>query len=147
MGMRATIFTAIQNKLLTVANFKGADGTTRVYPYERTNQDGFPAASITDGGKTESVIIDTLRDKRTYYYNVRLYQEILAEDRGRAEGDRIMRELEDTVLAVFDADNDLSVAGVLRTVPINTSWGYLEGGKLRVIDITLAVETAAIVNP
>lgn len=145
--MRSTIFTAIYNKLLTVANFKGADGTIRVYPYERTNPDGFPACSLTDGGKTESMIIDTLRDKRTYYFNVRLYQEILAEDRGRQEGDRIMRELEDTVMAVFDSDNDLSVAGVLRTIPLQSSWGYLEGGKIRVLDLTLAVEVAVIVNP
>ena len=147
MASRNDIFIAIQNKLLTVAAFKGANGTSRVYPYEKTNPDGFPAASLTDMGKTESQIIDTARDKRTYYYNVRLYQEILNADRGREQGERIIRQLEDTVLALFDSSNKLGVAGVIRTLPLQTTWSYLENGRIRITDIVVAVETTVMVNP
>ena len=138
---RRTIFGLLYNKIVQLGPFT-SNGQIRVSKYEKTNHEGFPYASLTDGGRTESAIIDNRRFKRTYFYNLRVYQEIVAQDRGRAEGERILRQVEDAIVDWLNSNYALSFPGVLRTRPLNTVYGYLENGRLRYFDLTIAVETA-----
>ncbi len=144
--MRETLFTAIYNKLLTVTNLKGSDGTIRIYKYPVALPEGFPAVSITCS-KLESRILDNARDLRTYYFNVRIIQEKMVEAFGPEKAERVSREREDEILGVFDDDNDLSVAGVIRSTPVTVDWGYINANTQIVLDITIAVEVAVNITP
>lgn len=144
--MRATIFDAIYNLLDGLECLKGSDGTVRIYKYPRTEPEGYPAVSITSIGLT-GVELDNQRDKRTYIFNVRLVQEKMAETGFTPEkAERVAREREDEILAAFDANNDLDVAGVLRVTPTDDDWGYLDSNTRIVIDFTIAVEATAEIS-
>jgi len=141
--MRNTIFNAICNKLSQLDCLKGSDGTVRIYKYPVVQPDGYPAISITST-RLESAVADNQRDIRTYYFNIRIIQEKIAENFGPEKAERVAREREDEILNAFDSDNDLGVAGVLRTIPVSADWGYIEDNTRIVIDITLGVQ--AMVN-
>lgn len=138
--MRATIFNAIHDILNGLTCLKGSDGTIRIYKFGNAQPDGYPAVSITSG-PLRSEILDTFRNKRYFSFNVRLVQEKMPEFFGPEKGERVAREREDEILAAFDADNDLGVAGVLWTNPKNVEWGYTDGNTRIVLDITLEVAT------
>jgi len=106
--MRDAIFKGIFNILNSLDCLKGSDGTRRIYKYPNTQPDGFPAVSITSS-KTESEVLDNQRDRRTYFYNIRLVQEKMAEDFGPEKAERVAREREDEILGAFDNNNDLDV--------------------------------------
>ncbi len=147
--MRATIFTAIYNKLAALSLFQGSNGTLRVYKYAKSDYaDGYPAASITHG-PTRSQALDTSEDLRTYTYHVRIAHERTGNDlqgHDPETTERVMGEDEDTVLAAFDSDNDLGVAGVVWTRPVHVEIGYIMYNKVRVMDITLEVNAVVTIT-
>lgn len=137
--MRDTIFDAIYNKLSNLECLRGSDGTIRIYKYPVVQPDGYPAVSITST-RLESSVADNQRDLRTYYFNIRIIQEKIAENFGPEKAERVARQREDEILNAFDSDNDLGLASVIRTIPISTDWGYIEDNSRIVIDITLGVQ-------
>lgn len=146
--MRDTIFNSILTKLQEISMFS-SKGQIRVYSYEKSDWDGYPACSLTNLN-TESEILDNSRDKRIYHFNIRVVQERLPQPtstQGPAEAEKIMRQLEDTIFSMFDNDNDLGLTGqVIRTRPISTTWGYLQNNTIRVFDIIIAVEAVATIT-
>ena len=144
--MRNTIFNAIASILKRLDCLKGSDGTVRVYLYPNASPDGYPAVSLTSS-RLESEVMDSSRDLRRYIFNIRLVQEKMPDYFGPEKGKRVAREREDEILAAFDNNNDLDIAGVLRITPLITDFGYIENNSRIVIDFTIAVEVAINVTP
>ena len=141
--MRVTIFNAIISKLKELGVFTGDDGTIRVYDYPITAPAGYPYVVVAPNTLI-SEELDNQRDRRTYRYHLQVIGEKFGEEAGnktQAEALLAMQNVEDTVLAAFDANADLSTSGVIITRPIQVEWGYADNGSRVVLDIILDVLT------
>lgn len=140
--MRETIFQAILSKLQSLAIFNGEEGTVRVYDFPTTAPAGYPFA-VVSSSSLESTVLDNARDERRYNFTVSIVGEKFGETTGKTQSEALkaMRTAEDAVLALFDSDYDLSVAGVIRTFPQNASYSYVDGNSRVLWTMELRVDT------
>lgn len=124
---------AIANKL------RGVSGLQDVYEYEtdKPTNGRYPFAAVTQG-HFEGKFGDTIRNIRTYEFNIRVYQERTAAAFGNDKAERLIREMTDEILTAFDSDTTLS--GMVKYVrPARGDLNYVERevGDTRVVEVTL----------
>ena len=98
-----------------------------VFDYAKSKMEKYPTITVTASDNQEPQFADTVRNSRTYNFDIRCYQE--RADQGEANSERIMRTLVDSLIAIFDADVYLNetLAGRGFARPIPSTWGY--GGE------------------
>ena len=105
------------------------------YRTERSRFDGFPAAVVTPSDN-EADYGDTAKDKLTFVFIVRIYQEISKS--GQDQADIKLEKAVDELLTMFLNKKVLGTAAEW-VEPVNSSWGYQdrETGQLRVAELKL----------
>lgn len=114
------IKTQIKNKL------SGVSGLHAVYDYEvGVPESGkYPFATIT-ASTFEAEFGDTVRNIRTYTYNIRVYQERTVDGFGNEKAERVLSEIVDEVLTAFD--NDTTLSGMVKMVrPLSGDFDYID---------------------
>jgi hypothetical protein len=136
----------ILNKLIeifkTIDSFKGSDGTIRVYDFECSMPDGFPAISVMSMRGEESVL-DSARNLMRHIFLARVVQEKIPESEGGfgpQKAERISRQRAQDVIDKIHADNDLGLSNVLRTT-VSYEFGKHPSEPRLLIDFTIVVET------
>lgn len=125
---------AIAAKVATSVNIDAGN----IFEYPKTNLDGYPAVTVTpkDGAGEFG---DTARNRRTYIFSVKVYQEQL--EQGRVDTERILRTIIDELITIFDADSYLNshLAGRGFAKPMPSSWDYIfgENSATRVAEILI----------
>jgi len=142
--MRESIFQSILAILRTCTKLQGEDGTVRVYDYPQTAPAGYPYA-VVSSESFESSILDNARDSRKYIYKLQVVGEKFGDEGGMTQSDALaaMRATEDAVVALFDADNNLSNSAVVRTLPMDAQYGLTDNGARVVYTLRLSVEVMA----
>lgn len=113
-----------------------------VYNYEEPKPSGYPAIMVVPI-EGEAQFLDTMRVRRDFIFNVKLYQERV--EVGASEAERIMTSLVDQVVALFDDFNNTSLSNtVVFMKPVKVKWGYLNvpDADVRSCEITLIGEAA-----
>ena len=138
----------ILNRLIeifkTIDSFKGSDGVYRVYDYECSMPEGYPAILVMAMRGEESVL-DNLRNLMRHSFLVRVIQEKIPESEGGfgpEKAERISRQRAEDVINKIHEDNDLGLDNVLRTT-ISYEFGKHPSEPRIVIDFTIIVETTA----
>jgi hypothetical protein len=145
--MSDTIFNAIITLLQSIAVFSGSDGTKRVYQFPAAIPDGYPYAVVVFS-TLDSEITDNQRDLVTYSYTISIVGEKFGQEAGLTQANALasMRRTVDDVISALQGDNDLGVSGVIRSMPLKAEQGYTEGNSRVVVNLTLAVQTAATIT-
>lgn len=133
--------------LKTSTKFQGEDGTIRVYDYPTTLPAGYPFV-VVGSESLESSVLDNASDTRRYNYRMQIVGEKFGEEGGLTQSDALlsMRNTEDAVLAIFDAQNALAVPSVIRTMPVRSEYGVIEGGGRVVLTIHLYADTRVLIT-
>mgnify|MGYP003288445330 CR=1 FL=1 len=145
--MSDTIFNAIVSLLRGLNIFSGSDGTRRVYQFPVAVPDGYPYAVVVFS-TLDSEITDSARDLVTYSYTVSIVGEKFGQEAGLTQANALasMRRTIDDVIAALQADNDLGVSGVIRSLPLRAEQGYTDGNSRVIVNLTIAVQTAATIT-
>lgn len=134
---RADISLTIANRLLTVTSLD-----RRVYEYNPSSIPGIPYACVIGAGHDE-VIADNARDLRLYNFDIIIYVERGKEGFGTQKAERIRRELEDDILAVFDNYQDMGGSVLWQRIR-HGGWGY--SGDLGLSYFTLNLTAYKMIN-
>ena len=145
--MRDTIFDAIVDLVEGVTKFQGGDGSMRVYDFPPVQPSGYPYA-VVSSDSLESSFGDNMRDRRLYNFLIAVVGEKFGEQSGLSQSQALkaMRETEDAIMTAIDANNDLGVAGVIYSLPTNSSYGYSDGGSRVALEIKIQVNLLASVS-
>ena len=141
--MRDTLFNAIVTMLGGLADFKGEDGTNRVFDYPTTAPGGYPYV-VVGSDSLESIVLDNARDSRRYQYKVQIVGEKFGDPAGLTQSQALqaMRKVEDNTIAAIDANYFLGLSGqVIRTFPTKGIWGTTDNNSRIILDITILVDT------
>lgn len=114
---RQTISNVIVARLKTVPDLHN-----NVFDYNPAEIRAFPCAAVIGTGHDE-VIADNASDLRLYDFSVIIYLERGKQGFGTEKSERIRRELEDNILAVFDNYQTLGDT-VLWSRMKSGGWGY-----------------------
>lgn len=128
---------------LILAKLQTVSGLNAVYEYQPAKSDNgkYPYASVTPV-TFAGEFADTIRNKRTYEFAVRVFQERNKATFGNEKAERIMRELIDAILTAFD--NDTTLNGAVKWItPVRGDLSYevSEVGDTRICEIILEVHT------
>ncbi len=134
-----TISTAIKTLIQAVTDIK------TVYEYVENTPTGYPYACVIYMGD-ESVEMTNVTDRVTYEFEVRVYQEKIEDFKGRNAAETTAKDRAHTIQQAIRADNDLSVANILRTLPARTTKEYIDNGTKILIKFTLRIQTSATVT-
>jgi hypothetical protein len=136
----------ILNKLVeifkSIESFRSSDGVYRVYDFECSMPDGYPAISVMSMRGEESVL-DNTRNLMRHVFLARVVQEKIPESEGGfgpQKAERVSRQRTQDVLDKIHADNDLGLSNVLRTT-ISYEFGKSPSEPRLLIDFTIVVET------
>lgn len=146
--MRDTLFTAIITMLQALADFKGEDGTMRVYDYPTTSPGGYPYV-VVGSDSLESSVLDNARDSRRYQYKVQIVGEKFGDPAGQTQSNALqaMRKVEDNVIAAIDNNYYLGLSGqVVRSFPTKGIWGLTDNNSRIVLDLNIQVDTIVNIN-
>lgn len=100
-------------------------GIKAVYEYESANPSGqYPLATVTPNN-FDGEYASTAHNRRSYFFNVRIYQERTETGFGSEKAERVMREVVDEVMDAFDMDTTLS-GTVMFCRPIGGNFDYTE---------------------
>lgn len=135
-----SISTAIVTKL------GGVGGLQDVYNYvpDKPSNGRYPFATVTLSN-WEGRFGDTIRNIRTYNFQVQVWSERTEAAFGNSKTETIMRSMIDEILTAFDADTTLSgVVKFVRPVKGNADYEPREVGDTRVAEFVLECVT---VNP
>ncbi len=127
------ISNAIKNKLDSISHLN------EVFEYEpdKPTDGKYPFATITSNAFAGE-FGDTIRNKRTITYSVKVYQERTQVGFGNEKSERVMREMLDEIVTAFD--NDTTLSGLVKwIVPAGGDLDHIERetGDTRVADIFL----------
>jgi hypothetical protein len=138
----------ILNRLIeifkTIDSFKGSDGSIRVYDYECSMPEGYPAICVIAMRGDESVL-DNTRNLMRHTFLARVIQEKIPESEGGfgpQKAERVSRQRAEDVINKIHSDNDLGLDNVLRTT-VSYEFGKHPSEPRLLIDFTIVVETAA----
>lgn len=106
-----------------------------VFEYGKSKFDQYPCATITPFENANPSFADTLRNRREYIFSIKIYQE--RGQKGEAETERLMRQLTDSVITIFDANPYLKnvLQGQGFAMPIPSRWAYIQSEQ---IDVRMA---------
>lgn len=112
-----------------------------VYDYVERNPSGYPAIEVEfyDGS---GVFADTGRNRRKRYYRIICMQERV--NVGASEAERILGNLVDHVISVFDDRANLALNNTANfAYPIPSKWGYIQAPDIdvRSAEIIIAADT------
>lgn len=102
-----------------------------VYDYAKSGMDGYPTVTVTPFENPDAIFADTDRNRRTYNFAVRCYQE--RTESSEEESERLMRQLVDDLIQRFDADIYLNTAlqGRGFAMPIPSRWSFVQGEQVK----------------
>jgi len=132
-----------------IESFRGSDGTVRVYDYETSMVEGYPAVMIM-AMRGEEEVLDNRRNLMRHQFLVRVIQEKIPEEEGGfgpQKAERISRQRADEVIRTFHQDNDLGLEGVVRTTISSYEFGKHPTEPRIMIDFIITVETVEEVKP
>ena len=120
--MWQTLSAAIVAKVATSSYIE----SSLIFDYAKTNLDGFPAVTVVPS-TGDGVFADTVRNRRSYIFSIKVYQEQL--EQGREDSERIMRTIVDDLIDKFDADSylDNALQGRGYAKPIPGNWDFILG--------------------
>lgn len=147
--MRDTLFNAIINIISTLADFKGEDGSSRVFDYPTTAPGGYPYV-VVGSESLESVVLDNARDSRRYTYKIQIVGEKFGDPAGFTQSNALkaMRQIEDNMVGAIDANYFLRRQDiVIRSFPTLGIWGLTDNNSRIILDLTIKVDTAVTINP
>ena len=146
------MFDKISTALAGILSTSAITKLQKVYEYEASELEGFPALTLTPSAN-ESAYSTNTENRRVYAFVARIYVERGSSAAAEAECENTMRELVDNVLDAIDKKHStLSVEAqtgytflFMRAAP--STWGYAEGAtKLRVAEVQIRVEFDVDVN-
>lgn len=113
-----------------------------VYDYIERNPAGYPAICVEAyDGKGE--FADTGRNRRSYIFRIIVQQERTTA--GAAGSERIMRNLVDQLLSVFDNRANLTLNNSCDfATPIPSKWGYIQAPDIDVRSAEIIIEAVSI---
>jgi len=118
-------------------------GLANVY-VNPVDQSTCPYATVGDAG-WEGIFSDTARNRRTFRYDVHLYQEVSENTFDQKKASRIMRELQDEVITAFDNDPTLD-GEVLMCRPVGGSPPQIVTGPTPLLMVIITVECDRLVT-
>lgn len=123
----------IRTKIIEVIST--ATKVQAAYRTERSKFDGYPAAVVTPSD-SEADYGDTAKDKLTFVFIVRIYQEISKS--GQDQADITLEKAVDELLIIFLNKKALGTA-CEWVEPVNSRWGYQnrENSEIRVAELKL----------
>ena len=147
-------FNTISNKLKTVLD--GITDLESVYEYPWLKFDGYPSATITPSGYDSDYETNT-ENQRLYVYTIRLFVGLKSVNKVSYKdkvdtGHRIMRELTDKVIDVFDKDELLSGIDLptgytmIGVKPVPSSIVYFPDEKMIVSEVKVEVKISFDTN-
>lgn len=133
-----TISSKIAQKLGETGSIKA------VYEYESGNPDGkYPLATVTPRD-FEGEYASTAHNKRSYYFNINIYQERTETGFGAEKAERVVREAVDEIVTAFDMDTTLS-GSVTYCRPVGADFSH-EDREVDVRVANLLLEAVTIVT-
>lgn len=122
-----------------VNKVKGIQGVQagRVYDYEDSKFDGYPAISITVKDWSQTWVTNA-QNNTAYTFTIRIYQEITKNNIGPAQAESNLRTLADNIIASFNSDNRLG-ENAIYTRPIGGRSGYVQDQPIRTYEIDVEV--------
>jgi hypothetical protein len=134
--------TATNTTINILAKIKGilnaSTNLKYVYDYPNSTPQGYPSA-VVFRSETQGSFADTSRDERHYLFDIRLMQERL--EVGEQSAERILMQLEDELVAAFDADYNLT-GSCNWCKPIAFKWGFIQAPS---VDIRTAIITLDVI--
>jgi len=135
MKSYSTLKTVLINKLEGILGEDSEALFEAVYSAEVTDQTGYPCVFVVESAGDGS-LLDTARNEREWQFEVEILHEV-----GRTSPEDVSDSIIDAVdrvLASFDADPQLTVAGVnnakkVIVVPVDIDFGTREGGYARAV--------------
>lgn len=142
------MFDKISNSLKSVFEglITGENGLQKVYDYEASDLEGFPALTLTPSAN-ESAYSTTTENRRAYAYTARVYVERGSDSASLAASENTLRECVDKVLDAIDKrHSSLSIEATtgytflfMHASP--SRWGYAgAASQLRVAEVEIRVE-------
>lgn len=108
-----------------------------IYAYENTKPAGYPAIMVTPFGG-DAQFLDTMRNRRTFQFTIRIYQE--RTEVGAAAAEATITALVDELIAIFEAAGASNLSNtIVFTEPPSVRFGYLQDPDpdCRTAEITL----------
>ena len=144
-GLWTELSTGIINMLNTLST---VDNSIAIFDYAKFNKSGYPAIEVTPNGGP-AIFADTMRNQRSYIFNIDCFQERTSV--GAQQAEIIMRNLVDSVIQLFDSNRYLdSVNGQGRLIgrgyvkPIPSTWKYVGTEQPDVRMATILLECVVI---
>lgn len=147
MAIEANITAQIVTLLETLSN------VGEISNYEKSEFRSFPAFTVV-GSENESDFEATRERERTYAFRIRMYLEVSSDRQGVSgeglkEADRILRNLSDSVIDLFDKPVNARLSGgadstaekVLFIEPVPSRWFYDTERGYRGKEVILKVHT------
>lgn len=118
-------------------------GLAQVYTHPVDKSD-FPYATIGESGWAGE-FSDTQRNRRTFIYEIHLYQEVSVDNFNQAKASRVMRELQDEVITAFE--NDPTLGGeVLFCLPVSGTAPEIVLGPTPLLMVIITVQCDRLVT-
>ena len=136
----------IKESLLDIINTTTVPALKGVFGFESsTPKNGYPYATITLLG-WEDEVVQTNLNKRVYNFVIRIFQERLEVNFGKEKAEEVIEEAKQDIMAILDANQNLSNPDVLYLEPSIVDAGYSPDATEREIDINLKIVTTKIIN-
>ncbi len=136
-------YTNIGNQIQSIiqAGISGVD-PGNVYNFVKRNPAGYPSISIEafDGA---GQFLDTGRNRRTFIFRIICSQE--RTNVGEDEAERILRQLVDQLLTLFDSRTNLNLNNSCNFAhPIPSKWGYIQAPDIDVRSAEILLEAVDV---
>jgi hypothetical protein len=129
-----TIGAAISTIMNSMASLR------HVYDSHESQVEGYPAATI-EVAEREAEFADTMRNQNTYTYTVRIVQE--RQTVGTTKAERIVREIADEAIALFDANYKLNNTCNF-VMPITTRPFYAQSPTVDTRGVELTIKAIVV---
>lgn len=117
-----TLSNAIVNKIKESSEVD----STAVFDYAKSQITEYPAITVTASDNANPSFADTVRNRRSYVFSVKIYQEMT--EKSEQDAERILRTLVDDVIDLFDTDRYINdaLAGRGFAFPIPSVWRFIQ---------------------
>lgn len=117
----------LSSAIVTIIRTSANIDSAAVFDYAKSKMENYPCITVTPYENAEPQFADTSRNRRTYNFAIRVYQE--RQDQNESDSERIMRTLVDELISLFDAnvylDDHLNGRGFARPIP--SVWKFVQG--------------------
>jgi hypothetical protein len=113
-----------------------------IYSYVERNPSGYPAINV-DWSDGNAQFADTTRNRRKRILRITCMQERI--NVGPSEAERIMENMADQIIAVFDNRTNLSLNNAVDfALPIPSKWGYIQAPDIDVRTVEILLEANSL---